>query len=195
MEDALSLPGKIAKPTRWAIWNDLFHPAVPWPFIGEAYTMILENPRHTFLVLTKQAKRMYEWHKSSMFLMNEPLPNLWLGITAENQIQWDIRSSYLKAIPAALKWVSFEPLLGPINIGIIDSLWLDWAVVGGESGPGARPCDLRWVENLRWWGSRFGIPIFVKQLHKEGRLIKNMQDFPESLKIREFPKRMLYGTN
>jgi protein gp37 len=160
MDDALALPGKVRKPTRWAIWNDLFHPKVENEFISEVYKMIYDNPQHTFLILTKQAKRMYEWYYRPDFAALS-CTNLWLGITAENQTQWDIRSPYLNAIPAVLKWVSFEPLLGPINTGIID--WLDWAIVGGENSSKARPCHPEWISMLRYICIKSGAKFFFKQ--------------------------------
>jgi protein gp37 len=99
MEDALALPGKVRKSTRWAVWNDLFHPNVPDSFIAKTYEMIYGNPRHTFLVLTKQAQRLFEWHTRSMYLLNAPLPNLWIGVTAENQTWWDIEYSISGTFP------------------------------------------------------------------------------------------------
>jgi protein gp37 len=91
-----------------------------------------------------------------------PLPNIWLGITAENQQAFEERAPWLRKCPAAIRFVSLEPLLGPI---IMDDLLtgIDWCIVGGETGPGARPMHPEWVRNIRDQCQSAGVPFFFKQ--------------------------------
>jgi protein gp37 len=93
-----------------------------------------------------------------------PLPNVWLGVSAEDQQRWDERKRFVHDVPAAVHFASFEPLLGPIDLRGTGRLHLGWAIVGGESGPGARPCDVEWIRNIveQCWEAK--IPCFVKQL-------------------------------
>lgn len=117
-----------------------------------------------------------------------PLPNVWLGVTAENQAQADKRIPILLKIPAAVRWVSCEPLLGPINLGRLvwfregfDPPWfqqqfyrrrrIDWVVCGAETGPGARPCDPEWVRSLRDQCQAAGVPFFFKRWSDGSRLL------------------------
>ena len=86
--------------------------------------------------------------------------NVWVGVTIENQATAN-RLKYLLAIPAQIKFISFEPLLGPVDI---DLNGVDWVIVGGESGPHARPLDLEWVRDIRNHCTKAGIPLFLKQL-------------------------------
>lgn len=94
-----------------------------------------------------------------------PLPNVWLGISAEDQTRLDERLVHLLAFPAAVRFLSCEPLLGPINLpGDVRRRGLGWVIIGGESGPKARPCRVRWISHLVNQCSRLKIPAFVKQL-------------------------------
>jgi len=98
-----------------------------------------------------------------------PLPNVWLGVSVENQAAADERIPELLATPAAVRWISAEPLIGPVNLAASSpnarSLAedLDWVVAGCESGPGARPCDVEWLRYLRDQSKRAGVPFFLKQ--------------------------------
>jgi len=130
MENNLDLPFRVKKPAVWAIWNDLFHEDVPDIFIINALAVMAES-HHTFLLLTKRPERMREimTHKTvaaDVWLQTTtgidasplvwPLPNVWLGVTAENQEQADKRIPMLLQIPAAVSFVSVEPMLGPVEI-------------------------------------------------------------------------------
>jgi protein gp37 len=143
-----------------------------------------------------------------------PLPNVWLGVSAEDQATAAARIPPLLAIPAAVRFVSAEPLLGPINLcrlrvapdhhTMVDALdgyaivdtpgrereraALHWVIVGGESGPGARPMHPDWARSLRDQCATAGVPFFVKQLSSGGpKAIKEIDAFPEGLRVREFP--------
>jgi protein gp37 len=174
-EDNLGLPLKIKKPTRFAIWNDLFHEDVSVGFTGKAFDIMELCPQHTFLILTKRPENM-RWMLNTEgpvpmdiplhFGRNsEPLKNIWLGVTAENQEQFDKRWHFLKQIPAAVKWISYEPALSPLILPN-DFLVLGkrgWLVCGGESGHGARPMHPDYPRDIRDQCVSAEIPFFFKQ--------------------------------
>jgi protein gp37 len=136
-EDNLDLPLRTRKPTVWAIWNDLYHEDVPDSFRDRAYAVMALCPQHTFLVLTKRAKRMveyfetirrYDHHDGSVFWLGRndlvvsqgstggwPLPNVWHGVTAENQAAADERIPHLLRVPGK-RFLSIEPMLGQVNL-------------------------------------------------------------------------------
>lgn len=187
MEKNLDLPLHVRKPTVWAVWNDLFHEDVPELFILKAFAVMAEAPQHTFLILTKRPELMHEVLNSptvanDVWLMTNtgldgskplwPLPNVWLGTTTENQEQADKRIPILLQIPAAFRFVSIEPMLGPVDISIyLYSGWteppyddiINWVVCGGESGPGARSMHPEWVRSLRDQCQAAGTAFFFKQ--------------------------------
>lgn len=135
--------------------GDLFHDAVSDEFIGRVFGVIADTQRHTFQVLTKRSRRLRELAGTLQFPRN-----LWVGVTVEAQKHTD-RIHDLLATGAVVKFVSFEPLLGPL--GRLPLRGVDWAIVGGESGPGARPMDAEWVRTLRDQCVRRSIPFFFKQ--------------------------------
>lgn len=188
MEENLDLPLRVKKPTTWAIWNDLFHEDVPFDFICDVFARMGFERRHTFLVLTKRPERMRE-----LFTGYEnyrwPHPNVYLGVTAENQRAADERIPILLQIPAAVRFVSVEPMLGPVDLEYylpyVDSKYkdewhrngyhviridkgitsgtVDWVICGGESGFGARPMHPDWARRLRDQCQSAGMPFFFKQ--------------------------------
>lgn len=120
-----------------------------------------------------------------------PLPNVWLGFSAENQQTLDERAPDALACPAAVHFLSYEPALGPIDIRATTMAHqpaLGWVIAGSESGPGKRPSDLGWFRAVRDRCARTGVPFFMKQLVRDGKLTKDMAEFPEDLRIREFPR-------
>lgn len=178
--DALGDPLKWRKPQRVFVnsMSDLFHDGVDADFIIDVFVVMAMASQHTFQILTKRHARMRSLLSDAGFgdevqarlaIINHPdpapadwpLPNVWLGVSAENQ-QWaDIRISALLQTPAAVRWVSAEPLLGPIDMDNWLAMYpededgapypgdLDWLVVGGESGRGARPMNPDWARSLR----------------------------------------------
>lgn len=131
---------------------------------------------------------------SDITLKTWPLPNVWLGVSVEDQKRADERIPDLLATPAAVRWISAEPLLGPVDLtqyfySPLEMMRaLDWVVVGGESGRGARPMHPDWVRSIRDQCADARVPLFVKQLSgRAGKAIKDMADFPTDLQIREFP--------
>jgi len=177
--------------------SDLFHGSVPFDFIDDVLAIINKCPQHTFQILTKRSERMKEYflgrHSQTML----PLENLWLGVTAENQEMADKRIPILLQIPAAKRFVSIEPMLETIVL-FEEWLWskpylessklLDWIIVGCESGHNRRPCKIEWVRDLVQQCKTTGTPIFVKQLNINGKVIKDINQFPKDLRVREYPK-------
>ena len=168
--------------------SDLFHPDVPDLFIDQVFAVMAACPQHTFQVLTKRPARMAEWVKEAELRVAEvgeqlasdngwchaheggawPLPNVWLGVSVENQRAAEDRIPHLLQTPAAVRFLSCEPLLGPLNLA--DGLGLmgcpgdlDWIICGGESGPGARPMHPHWPRSLREQCKEAGVAFFFKQ--------------------------------
>jgi protein gp37 len=185
--------------------KDLFHESVPDAFIAEVFSVMARGHWHTFQLLTKRHGRMRSLLSRPSFRDNLahlapwPLPNVWLGVSAEDQKWWDVRVPALLETPAAVRFVSAEPLLGPIDMRLDrehgDSA-PDWLIIGGESGPGARPMDVEWVRDLLAQCQRPGAPTvpFVKQLGAvAGRELGagskggDWDQWPEDLKFRGFP--------
>ena len=138
--------------------GDLFHDDVFDTFILEVWNRFLEAPQHKYLVLTKRPQRMRDWLRG-----RPPLPNVWLGVTAENQRTADERVPVLLDIPAAVRFVSCEPLLSPINFREKYSK-LGWVIVGGETGPGARRMELDWARWIHDQCIALKIPFFFKHI-------------------------------
>ena len=165
------LPERLEVPLRWTrprlvfvnSMSDLFHPRVPLAFIGEVFDVMGRAEAHVFQVLTKRPHRMRHIIEK---LDIRVARNVWLGVSAENQKFADSRLPPLLDVPCAVRFVSAEPLLGPLDL----SPWLhgpervDWLIVGGESGAGARPMDLEWARSLRDQASAAGVAYFLKQL-------------------------------
>lgn len=156
--------------------SDLFHKDVPEWFIFAAFNAMAENHRHTFQVLTKRPDRAAQL--LSRYSTGTP-PNVWIGTSVENQEQADKRIPALLTIPAAVRFLSMEPLLGAVSVEIIDGVFYDggmpfpwqrlenpginWIIVGGESGPNARPMHPDWARRIQVECQRAGVPFFFKQ--------------------------------
>jgi protein gp37 len=278
--------------------SDLFHADVPNEYIAAVFGVMAATPQHTYQVLTKRAERLPEWFRwyegtsgagasanAAVFAASDiidsgeeevigdipdawPLPNIWLGVSVENQEAADERIPHLLSVPAAVRFVSYEPALGPVDFDPFlyaptrcrecgstaayydnnpdnlppfparpvclmgatntgepgasrcvkcDSRDLDelpslsWVIVGGESGPGARPFDVAWARSTVAQCKAAGVPVFVKQLGagaslhtalgrgrhvidgEERFIIRDpkggdMQEWPEDLRVREFPR-------
>ena len=156
-ETSLQIPLTWKKPRRIFVnsMSDLFHPDVPYAFIAKVWTTMSNADHHIFQILTKRPERMRDLTERLALL-----PNVWLGTSVENShYLW--RLSELRKTRAALRFASFEPLLGPIAHA--DLSGLHWAIVGGESGPRARPIDARWVRSIRDQCKAQNIDFFFKQ--------------------------------
>lgn len=164
---------------------DLFHDDVPAKFIADVFGVMAATPWHTYQVLTKRPQRMLNMLgagcmgafddavEECMALYTDapitwPLPNVWLGVSVEDQATADERIPLLLRTPAAVRWVSAEPLLGPVNLRLLHNgkknlLDIDWCVAGGESGPDARPMHPDWARTLRDQCVAAGVPFLFKQ--------------------------------
>lgn len=134
--------------------SDLFHDAVPEAFIRRVFDVIAETPQHTYQILTKRSKRL-----SRLATQFEWPSNIWMGVSVESQ-RYAFRIDHLREVPAAVRFLSIEPLLGPVEL---DLAGIDWVIVGGESGHHARPVEPEWVEAIRDQCSDADIPFFFKQ--------------------------------
>lgn len=209
-------PLRRKKPTVYFVnsMSDLFHENVPDEWIDEIFAVMALSPRHTYQVLTKRSERMrsavlrigksidilerhareFGWTLKfeGVGLVNWPLPNVWLGVSTERQQEADKRISHLVETPAAVRFISAEPLLGLINLFDFIGPWgptpqslqappqLDWVIVGGESGHGHRPMEPEWAYSLRDQCVSAGVPVFIKQM-------AGKKPIPDDLARREFP--------
>ena len=201
---SLSIPLRKAQPTMYFVnsMSDLFHYNVADEWIDQIFAVMALCGQHTFQVLTKRAERMQEHvshpsfpidvyaameqiadeHDIADFLFDSwPLPNVWLGVSVEDQQRANERIPLLLETPAAVRFLSCEPLLGPMQLtGICSNptcfnalqygpSWspgttIDWVIIGGESGPDARPCNIDWVGSIVDQCRSAGVHCFVKQL-------------------------------
>ena len=135
--------------------SDLFHPDVPVEFIRQVFDVMGETPLHTYQILTKRSQRLRKLASE----LDWP-SNVWMVVSVEND-HYKFRISQLRQVPAAVRFLSLEPLLGPLpNLDLTD---IDWVIVGGESGPRARPMEQRWVEEIRDQCAVARVPFFFKQ--------------------------------
>lgn len=146
--------------------SDLFHADVPSEYIARVWRTMIEAEQHTFQVLTKRAERMERVMLRVLTAAGWPatgLPpmNVWLGVSVESPTYYS-RIRHLQRTPAAVRFLSCEPLLAPLPDLPLDGI--GWVIVGGESGPGARPCDPLWVIDIIDQCRRAGVAVFVKQL-------------------------------
>jgi protein gp37 len=139
--------------------SDLFHKDIPWPFIDSVFGTMEMAHWHTFQVLTKRSSLMARYLRNRYGSAKAP-PHIWLGVSVEDAKN-AVRVNHLRAARASTKFVSFEPLLGPV--GNVDLSGISWAIVGGESGPGARPMLEEWAIELRDQCKSAKVAFFFKQ--------------------------------
>jgi protein gp37 len=173
---ALDEPLRWSRPRRVFVCSmgDLFHPQIYDASIAAVFRTIRATPRHTYQVLTKRIDRAAQWLFDHHRFRS--LPNVWLMTSAEDQRRFDERVPVLADCPAVVRGVSLEPLLGPIDVSRYVRQ-LDWVIVGGESGHGARPCCPSWVRAIRDECVEAGVPFLFKQWggankKKAGRLLE-----------------------
>jgi protein gp37 len=257
--DVMVHPERLDQPLQWKkprrvfvnSMSDIWHNDVPLEFIADVYLRMRLAHQHTFQLLTKRPdRRSYWWSELDKWVERKihvyfdggeyayewPLPNVWEGVSIEDQATADERIPLLLQTPAAVRFLSVEPLLGPVNLtelghdgdGVIDCLrgedWIqdwygdeqtrlirrvvnrreriDWVIVGGESGPGARPCNIEWVRDIVRQCKAASVPPFVKQLganwtnnfvgvHTPTRDRKGADpaEWPEDVRVQEFPAK------
>jgi len=211
VEEHLADPLRWTRPRRVFVnsMSDLFHERVPDEWIDRIFAVMALSPRHTFQVLTKRPERLNAYLRCGIGLYSRvlaaaeplreqftelnqigisnpaalPLRNLWLGVSVEDQATADERIPLLLQTPAAVRFVSYEPALGPVDFGRALELsadltplfhvpprdHVDWIIVGGESGPGARPFDVAWARSTIAQCRAAGVPVFCKQLGTNAR--------------------------
>lgn len=155
--ELLDVPRRWKKPRRVFVnsMSDLFHEDVPLAFIKSVFEVMREAPQHQYQVLTKRPRRALEFADELTWGRN-----IWLGTSVESKDYVD-RIRQLREIPASVRFVSVEPLLGPI--GALPLRGIHWVIVGGESGPGARPMKEEWAIQIRDRCRTHGVPFFFKQ--------------------------------
>ena len=135
--------------------SDLFHEKIPFKYVQQIFDVMRRADQHVFQILTKRAERLAKLAPK----INWP-PNVWMGVTVE-PARYSYRIDHLRQTGAAVRWLSMEPLLGPVPD--INLTAIDWVVVGGESGPGARPMQPPWVQDIRRQCRRHQVAFFFKQ--------------------------------
>lgn len=156
-DDLLCIPYKWKKPRLIFVnsMSDLFHEDVSMEFIQKVFKTMNENPRHIFQILTKRSKRLVQLSQEITWSNN-----IWMGVSIENQSVVE-RADHLRVIPSQVRFLSCEPLLGPINNLNLNGI--DWVIVGGESGPYARKIQSDWVESILSQCLNAGVAFFFKQ--------------------------------
>lgn len=156
-ENVLNLPLSWKKPQFIFVnsMSDLFHEDIPFEFIEKTFDVMHKARWHRFQILTKRAERL-----EILYSKLKWSPNIWMGVTVENN-DYTFRIDCLRKTNARIKFISFEPLIGPIHD--VNLTGIDWVIVGGESGPGARKLNLEWVIELRDQCIESGVSFFFKQ--------------------------------
>lgn len=163
----------------------------------ELWDIIKNTPHHTYQILTKRPERILQSLPPDW---GQGYPNVWIGTSVENQKLADERLPIIASIPAVCRWISAEPLLEPIDLSNYIKI-IDWICVGGESAfdYNYSECKIEWIENIVRQGKKNNIPVFVKQLgcyiakltpgfHAKDWKGEDINEFPESLRVREFPE-------
>lgn len=158
-EDALAIPHRWRKARKIFVnsMSDLFHERVSDAFILKVWQVMRETPHHHYQILTKRPERMAVFVST---LVEDVLPNVWLGTSIENA-EAIPRIDHLRAVPAAIRFLSFEPLIGPV--GDVDLSGIHWAIVGGESGRSARPIREEWIDEIHAQCEEHETAFFFKQ--------------------------------
>jgi protein gp37 len=191
----LGLPLRWKKPRKIFVnsMSDLFHKDVPEEFIARVFDTMVRADWHQYQILTKRADRL------EALAPRLPWPaHVWQGVSVESG-DYTFRIDHLRRTPARVKFLSVEPLLGPIPD--LDLTGIHWVIVGGESGPGCRPLEPGWVLGIKDACARQGVPLFVKQTGE--RLARRLRlkskkggdaaEWPEELRVRQFPLPVLEG--
>jgi protein gp37 len=181
---------------------DVFDNQVPAEWRRDLWLLISATPHLDWLLLTKRPQNITKMlpRMASVPGLMWPWPNVWLGTTVENQEEADRRIQHLLAVPAARRFLSCEPLLGPVDLrgwlyhfgtertgGVRPRSDLHWVICGGESGPGARPMHPDWARSLRDQCKAAGVAFFMKQMGGVRDKRGNLEEIPEDLRVRQFP--------
>jgi protein gp37 len=207
--ESLIEPHRIKKPSMIFVnsMSDTFHEKRSFLSINYIFSVMSSIDRHIYQIYTKRPSVMLQFFKykndlakklpKNYIISGKLKDNIWFGTSIENQKEANNRLPDLIKINASVKFVSAEPLLEKIDI----SLWMvsgfleppfndiiNWVIIGCESGPSKRPCKIEWVEDLVNQCKEYNIPVFVKQLNIDGKVVKDINQFPEHLRIRQYPE-------
>ena len=201
-------PERLEQPLHWrkprrifvCSMGDLFYEKVPFEFIDKVFGVMSANPWHIYQLLTKRPKRLAQYIRGNPIRRLRDCEYIHLGVSVENQDNlW--RLDELCKVSAAVKFVSFEPLLEKLNLVTIkwqseNSAYtesrlknIDWVIIGAESGPKRRECKLEWVKDIVEQCKAANVPIFVKQLSINGKVEHDITKFPKDLWIRRWPNK------
>ena len=160
LPERLAEPLKRRKPTTYFVnsMSDLFHNDIPFEFLDQVFDVIKRTPQHTYQILTKRSPRMLKYFTSRGRVVPN---NVWLGVSVENRQYGIQRIDDLRKISASIRFLSVEPLLE--DVGKMDLSGIHWVIVGGESGPKARPMKAEWVESIKNQCEQDGVAFFFKQ--------------------------------
>lgn len=174
-ENVVLHPNRLEQPLHWArprrifanSMSDLFHDAIPSEYIDRVFEVMLRADWHTYQVLTKRPERMLEYVTSRVARFGQRWPDgrvpahIWLGVSIEED-RWCSRADLLRQTPGIVRFISAEPLLGPLPS--LDLFGIHWLIAGGESGPNFRPVNISWIRDLRDRCQRGGVAFFFKQV-------------------------------
>lgn len=183
--------------------SDTFHRDVPFEFIDKIFNIMINTPRHTYLIFTKRYERAYEY-----FELSFPIPNIYWFFSASTQKEVDKAVPILLQIPAAVRGLSLEPLLTAVNLHHIKTtprfyfdalskkggiayhsgVGLDSIIVGCESGPNRRPCKIEWVKRIVEQCREAQVCCYVKRLEIDGKVVTDVNKFAKDLQVRQWPK-------
>jgi len=202
--DRMNVPMLKKYTTRYFVnsMSDLFHKDVPDEFLTQVFSVMETVDRHTYLLLTKRPERM------KTFVKRE-LPNVWFGVSVEDQAR-TARIAHLLETPAAVRWISAEPMLEHLDLrAYLKTGRIHWVVCGGESGPEARPFNMDWARDLMSQCRTFDVPFFMKQMgasahdgymKEQGFSVPDWKKFkkkggdpdewPKEFRVREYPKEV-----
>jgi protein gp37 len=198
--DLRLVPGKLSEPFEWSrprtvfvnSMSDLFQVDVPDAYIEDVVRVMVEANWHTYQVLTKRADRLSHMLSTRLRFAADQR-HIWWGVSVEDRKYGLPRIEHLRAAPAAVRFLSIEPLLE--DLGEFDISGIDWAIVGGESGPGARPMEQAWVERIQTLCNKQGVSFFFKQWggvqkSKTGRILngRTFDEMPERI-VAPMPSR------
>lgn len=198
IESRLSIPVKRRKPTTYFVnsLSDLFHPSLPDSAIAEVFRVMYRCNWHTFQILTKHGEthgRMVQTMRRIVQDFGPMRANIWMGVSVENRAAVS-RIDLLRQVPAAVRFISFEPLLE--NLGPLDLPGIALAIIGGESGKGARPCDPAWIRSIVQQARAQHVAPFVKQLGRYPIGLKldsskgsDIDEWPLDLQVRQLPAK------
>lgn len=205
--DAITQPYTWRKPSLVFVnsMSDFFHPDIPQKFLGELWRVMRDTPQHTYQILTKRPQNITDRLPADW---GDGYPNVWLGTSVEDLATAKLRILHLSMVNAAVRFLSMEPLLNAVDLSseplwdewlypdYAPVRWLDWVIVGGESGPNSRECNPIWIKDILDQCQPYEVPVFVKQLGTvtakeyslKDRKGGNINEWPLNLRVREYPK-------